>query len=195
MKKIFKKKRNIAILAVVVIIMIIAFIFIRRRISMDIKREENLTVTSQAFENDGIIPVKYTGKGEDVSPDLELSALSPDAKSIAIIMDDLDFPLGVFNHWVIWNIPADFSSIPEGISKREIVPELGNAVQGKSEYGGKHYYRGPLPPFGTHRYVFNVYVLDSVLNLETDAGRDKLMKAMEGHILQYGTITGRFGGK
>jgi Raf kinase inhibitor-like YbhB/YbcL family protein len=66
-------------------------------------------------------------------------------------------------------------------------------VQGKSGYGGKHWYRGPLPPFGTHKYIFRVYVLDSKLDLKTDADKAVLKKAMEGHILQYGALEGRFG--
>ena len=70
---------------------------------------------------------------------------------------------------------------------------LGNAIQGKSQYGGKHYYRGTLPPFGVHRYVFKVYVLDTVLELDQNAGKIELQKAMDGHILQYGTLMGKFG--
>jgi Raf kinase inhibitor-like YbhB/YbcL family protein len=189
------RKIVIRILIAVAVIMAVLILYRRMDVSKYVSPVVNLDVTSEAFEDSGMMPAKYTGRGEDVSPPLKLDKLDPKAKTIAIIMNDIDHPLGNYNHWVIWNIPADFSSIPEGIPKGEVVPELGNAVQGKSEYGGKHYYRGPLPPFGTHRYVFNVYVLDKVLDLEADAGRDKLLKAMEGHILQYGTITGRFGGK
>jgi Raf kinase inhibitor-like YbhB/YbcL family protein len=73
------------------------------------------------------------------------------------------------------------------------VPALGNAVQGKSAYGGKHYYRGPLPPFGTHRYVFKVYVLDTLLELPPSAGKADLQRAMRGHVLQYGTLSATYG--
>jgi Raf kinase inhibitor-like YbhB/YbcL family protein len=83
--------------------------------------------------------------------------------------------------------------VPEGVPKGETVASLGNAVQGRSEYGGKHWYRGPLPPFGTHRYVFRVYVLDSFLDLESSANKSMLLDAMKGHILQYGTLMGSFG--
>ncbi|WP_234117337.1 YbhB/YbcL family Raf kinase inhibitor-like protein [Clostridium hydrogenum] len=93
---------------------------------------------------------------------------------------------------LIWNIPASFSDIPEGVPKQEIVKSLGNAVQGKSDYGGKHYYRGPKPPFGTHKYVFKIYVLDITFNLNKNSGKKKLQKAMAGHILQYGTLNGYF---
>lgn len=153
----------------------------------------NLVVTSKSFQDGGNIPVKHTGRGEDISPPLELGTIDTEAKTIAIIMDDMDHPLGLYNHWVIWNIPASFISIPEGIPRKEIVSSLGNAIQGKSGYGGKHWYRGPLPPFGTHKYIFKVYVLDTVLDLDNDANKVELQKAMEGHVLQYGTLTGKFG--
>ncbi len=153
--------------------------------------EVNLRVTSSAFEEGGAIPIRYTGWGEDVSPPLEMQDLSTDAKTIAVVMDDLDFPLRAFNHWVIWNIPAG-SSIQEAIPNGETVESLGGAVQGRSEYGGKHYYRGPKPPFGEHRYRFQVYVLDTSLELSADADKAALQRAMDGHVLQYGSITGTY---
>lgn len=149
-----------------------------------------LNVTSDAFTDGGRIPVKYTGKGEDISPGFKLSPISENAKSIAIIMEDLDLPMmGTLTHWVIWNLPAqDF--IPENIPYTETVPSLGNAIQGIAY--GKHRYRGPNPPAGTHRYQFDLYVLDKKLDLMGKAGKDELLHAMKGHILQYGYITGRF---
>lgn len=170
-----------------------SIIYLKTNLKDIIHPEENLTVTSNAFGDGGMMPVKYTGKGEDINPPLDLGSISPEAKSIAILMDDLDTPIGIFNHWVIWNIPATCTHIPEAISKGEVVESLGNANQGKSQYGGKHYYRGPLPPFGVHRYIFKVYVLDTVLELDHNTGKIDLQKAMDGHILQYGTLTGRFG--
>ncbi len=171
-----------------------AFLFSQRQIRAAVKYpDENLTVTSTAFENGGAIPKRHTGRGEDVSPELSFGPLSEKAQSIAIVMDDLNHPIGTFNHWVIWNIPASFTTVPEGVPKGETVASLGDAVQGRSEYGGKHWYRGPLPPFGTHRYVFRVYMLDSFLKLEANANKASLLAAMEGHILQYGTLTGSFG--
>lgn len=179
-----------------IILIIITIIFIKRTNSTkgEYDLPVNLKVTSTAFENHGDIPIKYTGKGEDISPSLKLDTIAADAKTIAITMDDLDHPLGTFNHWVIWNIPSSFDNIPEGIPKEEVVNSLGEAIQGKSAYGGKHWYRGPLPPFGIHKYIFKVYVLDTTLELENDAGKSELLKAMKEHILQYGTLTGKFSG-
>lgn len=182
------------LIAIVLLLACIAFIIWQRQIRAGIAYPaENLTVTSTAFENGGTIPKRHTGRGEDVSPELSLGPLDGNAQSIAILMDDMDHPIGAYNHWVIFNIPASFTTVPEGVPKGETVKTLGNALQGRSEYGGKHYYRGPKPPFGSHRYVFRVYVLDAFLNLGPEANKSALLKAMGGHILQYGTLTGSFG--
>lgn len=158
-----------------------------------IKLKTNLEVTSTSFENGGIIPVKYTGNGEDISPQIRIvDDIDSKAKTIAIIMDDIDHPAGVYNHWVIFNIPASFNNIPEGIPRTEVLPSLGNAIQGKSSYGAKNWYRGPKPPFGTHSYVFKVYVLDIVLELDKDAKKSQIQRAMDGHVLQYGTLVGKY---
>lgn len=154
--------------------------------------EVNLTVTSTAFENEQIMPRRFTGRGEDLSPEISFGPLHEKAVSIAIVMDDLDHPIGAYNHWVMWNVPAAFETIPEGVEKGEVVSSLSGAVQGRSDYGGKHYYRGPKPPFGMHSYIFRVYVLDCMLSLDAAAGKTMLLKAMEGHVLQYGTLTGLF---
>ncbi len=171
------------------LIILAAAIMILRRMSVMEFPEESIIITSSAFEDGGTIPVKYTGNGEDVSPELTLSELSPEAKSLAVIMDDLDVPFGVYNHWTIWNLPVQ-KVIPEGIEPGEVVASLGGAVQGTGY--GKNRYRGPKPPFGSHRYQFHVFVLDNTLELGPDSGKKELMKSMEGHILQYGSIIGNY---
>lgn len=179
----------IIVIAVVILIVFLSVFLIRRRNAKDLGLTENMTVTSNAFVDGGQIPVKYSGLGEDVSPDLHLSEISPGAKSIAVMMDDLDFPLGTYNHWVMWNVPVQ-TDIPEAIPAGAIVESLQNAVQGKGY--GVHRYKGPNPPFGTHRYKFQVYVLDTVIDLSSDAGKKDLLEQIEDHVLQYGTITGKF---
>lgn len=181
------------IFGLLIILLIIVVVYLRVTNEGDyVHPEVNLEVTSETFEDGGKIPKEYTGRGEDLSPPLKLGSIDPEAKTIAVIMDDLDHPVGMYNHWVIWNIPAEYDEIPEGIPKGEKLPSLGNAVQGKSHYGGKHYYRGPKPPFGSHDYEFKIYVLDTELDLSPDARKEELQKAMEGHIIQYGTLKGEF---
>ena len=154
---------------------------------------DTLHIESSAFEHNGFMPLKYTGRGEDISPELAITDISPDAKSIAIIMDDHDIPvIGIFNHWIIWNIPVQ-NVIPENIPHGAVVDSLGGAVQGVGY--GKHRYRGPKPPSfikKAHRYQFQVYVLDCMLAIDSGSGKKELLKSMNGHILQYGSLIGRF---
>ena len=155
-----------------------------------VKVEKNLEVRS-VFKNGEFIPKKYTCDGEDVSPPLELVNLSPKAKSIAIIVEDPDAPMGTFTHWIIWNIPP-MNDIPEGIPKGKEISEPFKAYQGRNDFG-EFGYGGPCPPKGKpHRYLFKVYVLDTTLDLK-DATKDELLKAMEGHVIQYGELVGLYG--
>ena len=150
--------------------------------------EDNLIVTSPAFEKGGAIPRKYSGEGEDMSPPLNFEGIAEKAKSIAVIMQDMNTPRGFVNHWVIWNIPAK-SSIPEGIPKTLKLPEMGGALQGRNILR-RVGYSGPKPPRGTHTYTFYAYALDAMLELGAGASKKKLEAAMKGHIVQRGTLSG-----
>jgi len=187
-----KKKMNWIIIAAILAVLALTILFLlSKRGQTDIFVDDSiplLTVTSSAFENLGVIPDKHTGRGEDISPDLALSELAESAVSIAIIMDDLDVPWkSNYTHWVIWNIPP-VTHIPEGLTHGIEIPELDGAIQGVAF--GRNRYRGPMPPFGTHRYQFHVFILDTTLDLDSSCGKSDLLDAMEGHILQYGTLTG-----
>ena len=154
--------------------------------------KQTLYVTSKAFQNNGHIPVRYTGYGADESPPLTLSGIVPEAKSIAVVMADLDIPLmREFSHWLIWNLPVQ-TDIPGAIPRGKMPGGgLGGARQGVAY--GRHEYKGPKPPKfirTQHRYVFTVSILDTVLEIGSDASRKKLLAAMQNHILQQGSITG-----
>lgn len=150
---------------------------------------KDLLVRCPSFSEDGQIPRKHTGFGEDVSPEFVLTDLENAVVSIAILMDDLDVPIvGRLNHWVIWNIPAS-SRIAESIPKGSHCPN--GAVQGIGY--GKNRYRGPKqPPFikKAHRYSFAVYGLDCKLNLPSSSRKTDVLREMDGHILQKGTVIG-----
>lgn len=150
-----------------------------------------LLVKSPSFECDGQIPRRHTGFGEDISPEFILTGLSGEGKSLAIIMDDLDIPfIGELNHWLIWNLPVT-DVIPENIPYGADCP---NGARQGSAYG-KNRYRGPKqPPFikNEHRYRFQFYCLDCVLNLPASSKKHDLALAMEGHILQSGELIGRY---
>jgi Raf kinase inhibitor-like YbhB/YbcL family protein len=153
----------------------------------------NLEIISPAFRNGGVIPVKYTGKGEDISLPLIFGPIACNAVSIAIIMEDPDAPMGTFTHWLIWNIPAIFNIIPEGIPHEAVVFPLCCAFQGRNDFG-RIGYGGPLPPPGPpHTYRIKVYVLDTFINIMPGADKLTLEEAMKGHLLQFGMLRGKFG--
>jgi len=112
-------------------------------------------------------------------------------KSIAITMEDIDTPIGVITHWLLWNIPSTINEIPENIPHTKIIDSLGGTYQGKGIFG-KLGYLGPNPPSGTHRYIFKVYGLDTLLDLKPGSNKKALLKAIEGHIIQYGLLQGKF---
>lgn len=105
---------------------------------------KSLTVKS-AFENGGKIPAKYTCDGEDISPPLYIEGLREDVKSLVIICEDPDAPMGVFTHWIAWNVEPT-SEIPENVPKTKFVDEP-KMVQGRNDFG-KVGYNGPCPPSG-----------------------------------------------
>ena len=148
-----------------------------------------LWLSSPAFQDSNPLPLRCTGRGADLSPELNLSGLSPAAVSLAVVMDDLDIPVfGVYNHWIIWNLPAA-STVPPAMSAGAEPPS--GARQGIG-YGG-HCYAGPkIPRFlrKAHRYRFTAYALDCKLDLSSNAKKSNLLNAMSGHILQTATLIG-----
>ncbi len=136
------------------------------------------------FKEGEAIPVKHTGYGKDISPQFKLKNLSDKAKSLVIILEDLSHPIKNFTHWIIWNIKAD-SVILENVSR------MNNVIQGIAY--GLHKYKGPKPPTGKqHNYLFTIYALDNTLNISPNIMKKRLLKEIEGHILQKGTIMGTF---
>lgn len=152
-----------------------------------------MIVSSTAFENNGIIPQKHTGFGEDISPELTITDVPEDTESFVIILDDLDVPFCKnFTHWVIWNIPVT-GVIPEGLPHGAVITEPISACQGVA--WGKHCYRGPKQPFfirKEHRYVFTVYALDCRLDIPEKSRKKELLDAMSGRILAEAKLIGRY---
>jgi Raf kinase inhibitor-like YbhB/YbcL family protein len=144
---------------------------------------ENLTVKISVL----ILPSAYTADGEDKSPEIEVGGVNTKiTKTLAVICNDPDAPGGGgFVHWLAWNMEL-VRLIPEKIEKTPVVTFPLKAVQGKNSFGKIGYY-GPAPPRGqTHRYFFKVYGLDTELKLPPGATKDQLVKAMTGHVVQYG---------
>jgi len=142
-----------------------------------------MKLTSEAFGNGEMIPSEYTCDGEDTSPPLTISDVPQNAKSLALIMDDPDAPMGTFVHWVVWNIPSDKSIITRGEELKE--------PQGRTSFG-KRSYGGPCPPGETHRYFFKLYALDTMLDLEQGLPKSALEKAMTCHMIEKVELVGKY---
>ena len=146
-----------------------------------------LSITSTAISQGQPIPADYTCDGAGTSPPLAWSGAPAGTKAFALIMDDPDAPMGTFVHWVVYNIPASASSLPPAVPKDAVLSD--GSAQGKNS-GGRLGYTGPCPPGGTHRYYFKLYALDI-----SGAGKDQLLKAMQGHILAQGELMGTYSRK
>jgi hypothetical protein len=149
-----------------------------------------LQISSTAFTEGGAIPKKFTCDSEDVSPPLAWSGVPAGVKSLALIADDPDAPMGTWVHWVLFDIPASSSGLPEAVEKKPTVPGIG--TQGSNDFG-KIGYGGPCPPRGKpHRYFFKLYALDNTLELKPGAKKADVEKAMRGHILAQGQLMGTY---
>lgn len=147
-------------------------------------------LVSPAFHDRSPIPAKFTCDGADVSPPLGVLDPPPSTLSLALICDDPDAPGGTFVHWVLYNLPPDTRSIPEGVPAFEILADLGRARQGKSDFG-RIGYGGPCPPPGApHRYEFRLSALDVLLPLKGGPSKADVERAMEGHVLATSRLVG-----
>jgi len=152
--------------------------------------QDVLKFECKGFKNGGKFPVEHTGRGEDASPEFIIQNLAPNAKTIAITLEDLSHPIKGFTHWLIWNIPAAVT-VKGAIPADKTVPSLGNAKQGIGY--GFHRYAGPKPPKGkTHLYRFTLYSLDREVDLCANAGKKAFLRKAKGHILQKGCLTAEY---
>jgi hypothetical protein len=147
----------------------------------------SISITSPSFQAGGDIPAKFTCNGTNVSPELQISRVPNEAKSLVLIVDDPDAPRGLFTHWIVWNIDPKTTRVAENNA-----PTAG--VQGTNDFG-KRNYGGPCPPSGTHRYFFKIFALDIKLELKPSARRAELDAAMRGHVLAQGELMARYSHK
>ncbi|MFH1440959.1 MAG: YbhB/YbcL family Raf kinase inhibitor-like protein [Candidatus Omnitrophota bacterium] len=140
-----------------------------------------MRITSPVFENDGVIPVKFTCDGDDINPELIIDGPPQGAQTLALIVDDPDAPSGTWVHWLVFDIPV-VSRIAENS-----IP----GIQGVNDFGKKNY-GGPCPPRDTHRYFFRIFALDKKLGLKDGINRAALEKAMWGHVLDKAELFGLY---
>lgn len=140
-----------------------------------------MKLTSPEFENNSFIPKKFTCRGENVNPALEIKNIPEGTRMLALIVDDPDAPSGSWVHWVVFNMPV-VSRIKENSAP---------GTQGVNDFG-KARYDGPCPPLGTHRYFFKLYALDTEFDLQEGADKQTLEDSMQGHILARAELIGLF---
>ncbi|MEM4260942.1 MAG: YbhB/YbcL family Raf kinase inhibitor-like protein [Candidatus Woesearchaeota archaeon] len=148
-----------------------------------------IELKSNSFKNGGMIPKQFTCDGKNVSPQLSWSKFPEGTKSFALICEDPDAPVGIWVHWVIYNIPHNVNELQEGFPTQKSFPD--GIKQGINDFR-KIGYGGPCPPSGTHRYFFKIYALDTVLELEAGATKQQLLNAMEKHIIAHGELIGKY---
>lgn len=149
-----------------------------------------LQLSSPSFS--GTIPDRYASCSGQTgnSPALTWAAPPAGTRTFALVVTDPDAPFGTFTHWLLWNLPADTRSLPEGVPTEPRLPS--GARQGRNSFG-KLGYGGPCPPGGAaHRYLFDLYALDTTLALPPGASKKDLLQAIQGHIVAAGQLIGRY---
>jgi len=153
----------------------------------------SLVLTSAAFAAFGAIPALYTCEGRDVSPALAWTGVPAAAKSLVLIVDDPDAPDPkapklTWVHWVLYNIPASVTGLPEGVASSALPAGTREAKNDWKRTG----YGGPCPPIGRHRYFHKLYALDTLLSDLGDATKADVEAAMKGHVLAQSELVGTY---
>ena len=142
-----------------------------------------MKLTSPVFTHNGNIPSEYTCDGSGLSPPLTISDVPANAKSLVLISDDPDAPVGTWDHWVVFNIPQSTKEIQKGTEPQ--------GTSGRNSWD-RTGYGGPCPPSGTHRYFFKLYSLDTELNLPEGSTKKQVEVAMQGHIIVKAELIGLY---
>ncbi len=148
-----------------------------------------LDIRSNAFDEGDFIPRKYTCDGEDISPPLSWTQPPKETKSLVLICDDPDAPMGTWVHWVLYGLSPDILELSECISNEKEM--LDGAKHGLNDFK-KYGYGGPCPPGGTHRYFFKLYAVDTQVVLDAGATKQEVLNAIKGHILAEGQLMGSY---
>ncbi len=150
-----------------------------------------ISIASSAFGQGQRIPRQYTADGVDKSPPLSWSAAPEGTKSFALVCEDPDAPGGTWIHWIIYDIPANHTNLPDGMSKQ---PQLTDGSKQGTNSFHRIGYGGPSPPPGApHRYFFKLYALDGMSEYEPGVKLEKLRQFLEAHEIAQAQTMGIYG--
>jgi hypothetical protein len=149
-------------------------------LSSVVNASNKMNLSSPDFQDQGNIPQEFTCQGKNIHPTLQINNVPLGTKSLALIVDDPDAPMGEWVHWVVFNIDPALTIIGKNVV-------LG--IQGINDFGDAGY-GGPCPPQGAHRYFFKLYALDIVLDAQEEMTKKKLEQLMEGHVLEQAQLVG-----
>lgn len=152
-----------------------------------------MNLTSPVFKANGEIPKGYTSDGKDISPPLEWQGQPQQTKSLVLIVDDPDAPdpsapKMTWVHWLLYNLPADTTGLPEAMDSDKLP---GETLEGLNDWH-RTGYGGPSPPVGRHRYFFKLYAMDSLLPDLKRPTKAALEQAMAGHVISKAELVGTY---
>jgi len=163
------------------IVIILLFLFAKSKI---FPYNENMKIESSAFTNNEEIPSKFTCDGEGINPELIFSDVPKETKSLVLIVDDPDAPMGTWDHWVLWNISPEITKINQNSTPK-------NVMVGKNS-SNKNLYDSLCPPNGAHHYFFKLYALNTILNLSLNSKTQDVKNAMKEYIIEKAELVGKY---
>lgn len=168
------------------IIALILFLFYNFFISKP-ENNKHMNIFSPRFKNSEEIPKEFTCEGDNFNPPLTFSDIPQNTKSLALVVEDPDAPVGIWYHWLLYNISPETNHIDENSKPDEAIEGLAN--------GGTPGYEGPCPPNPrAHKYIFTLYALDQVFTLPKDTDVPTFREAIKEHIIEESTLMGVYNG-
>ncbi len=153
----------------------------------------SIEVSSPVFEYNGAIPARYTADGEGISPPIEWAGVPENAQAVVLLVEDADSPTPEpFVHAIVWDLPGSDAAIPEGALTSKNDERSSESMGVNSYFNATYLPPDPPPGHGQHRYVFQVFALDTVPRFESPPGRTALLDSMRDHVLAKGLLIGTY---
>lgn len=151
-----------------------------------------LELSSKEFRNQEFMPKKYGCLADNISPELSWTGAPKETKSFALLVEDPDAPKQIWVHWILFNIDKNINKLEENFNIEDYKSISKDIKEGKNTFLNNNY-GGPCPPEGeTHKYIFRLYALDKILDLDSGATKDRFLNAISGHVLDQAELIGLY---